>query len=52
MKLPKLMKRYCKYCKKHTEQKVAQTKRGRPSTLSYGSKVRARKRGAARGAET
>jgi len=49
MKIPKLIKRYCKYCKKHTEHKVAQTKRGSPSSMSYGSKVRARRRGAARG---
>ena len=49
MKIPKMIRRYCKYCKKHTEQKVAQVKRGSPSTLSYGSKVRARKRGSARG---
>ena len=43
------MKRYRKYCKKHTEHKVALTKRGSPSSMSYGSKVRARRRGAARG---
>lgn len=49
MKKPKTMMRYCKYCKKHTEHKVAQTKRGAPSSMSYGSKVRARKRGVARG---
>jgi ribosomal protein L44E len=49
MKLPKLIKRYCKYCKKHSEQKVAPSKRGSPSTMTYGSKVRAKKRGVARG---
>jgi ribosomal protein L44E len=49
MKIPKLIKRYCKFCKKHTEQKVSQNKKGSPSTLSYGSKVRAKKRGVARG---
>lgn len=49
MKIPKIIKRYCKYCKKSTEQKVAQVKKGKPSTLSYGSKVRAKRRGAARG---
>jgi len=49
MKIPKMIKRYCRYCKKHTEQKVAQSKRGSPSTLSYGSKTRAKRRGAARG---
>lgn len=49
MKLPKMMKRYCPYCKKHTEHKVAQNKKGAPSSLTYGSKVRAKKRGHARG---
>ncbi len=49
MKISKTRKRYCAKCKKHTEHKVAQTKRGSPSTLGYGSKVRARRRGAARG---
>jgi large subunit ribosomal protein L44e len=49
MKIPKTMKRYCKYCKKHTEQKVAQNKKKAPSSLSHGSKYRARLRGRARG---
>lgn len=49
MKIPKSMKRLCKHCKKHTEQKVAQTKRKTASSLSQGSKYRARKRGCARG---
>lgn len=49
MKLPKVMKRYCPYCKKHTEHAVSQTKKGKPSSLTYGSKVRARRRGKARG---
>ena len=49
MKKPKLMKRLCPYCKKHTEHKVTQTKRKQPSSLSRGSKVRARRRGQARG---
>ena len=49
MKLPKITKRYCPYCKKHTEHKIAQAKKGQASTLSYGSKVRAKKRGKARG---
>ncbi len=49
MKIPKTMKRYCKYCKKHTEQKVAQNKKKAASSLSYGSKIRARLRGRARG---
>ncbi|MBI2657444.1 50S ribosomal protein L44e [Candidatus Woesearchaeota archaeon] len=49
MKLPKTMKRYCPYCKKHTEHNVSFTKKKNPSSLTYGSKVRARKRGRARG---
>ena len=43
------MKRYCKFCKKHTEQKVAQNKKKAASSLTHGSKYRARKRGLARG---
>jgi large subunit ribosomal protein L44e len=49
MKKPKLMKRLCPYCKKHTEHKVAQVKKKQGSSLAYGSKYRARARGAARG---
>ncbi len=49
MKIPKTIRRYCKYCRKHTEQKVAQTKKKAPSSLSRGSKYRARLRGRARG---
>ena len=49
MKLPKSLKRYCPYCRKHTEHKVSQSKKKNPSSLTYGSKVRARKRGKARG---
>ncbi len=49
MKLPKTKKRYCPYCKEHTEHKIAQSKKKAASTLSYGSKYRARKRGLARG---
>ena len=49
MKLPKLMKRHCPSCKKHTEHKVGQNKRKNASSLTYGSKVRARRRGKARG---
>ncbi len=50
MKLPKAKKRYCPYCKKHTEHKVSQAKKKAPSSLSHGSKYRARKRGLGRGA--
>ncbi|MBT4936124.1 50S ribosomal protein L44e [Candidatus Woesearchaeota archaeon] len=49
MKIPKSAKRLCKTCKKHTEQKIAQNKKRTASSLSWGSKYRARKRGDARG---
>lgn len=49
MKLPKQTKRLCPHCKKHTEHKIAQTKKKSASSLSYGSKVRAKQRGRARG---
>lgn len=49
MKMPKNLKRYCPYCKKHTEHTVSFTKKKNPSSLTYGSKIRARKRGQARG---
>jgi large subunit ribosomal protein L44e len=49
MKIPKTVRRYCPYCKKHTEHKVIQVKKGKARSLSYGSKVRAKRRGRARG---
>ena len=49
MKVPKTVNRYCKFCKKHTEHKITQSKTKSPSSLGYGSKFRAKKRGAARG---
>jgi large subunit ribosomal protein L44e len=49
MKLPKTTKRYCPYCKKHTEHKILQSKKKPASSLKRGSKVRMRKRGRARG---
>ena len=49
MKVPKNIKRYCAKCSSHTEQKVFSVKRRSPSSLSYGSKKRARLRGRARG---
>jgi len=49
MKLNKTVKRYCPYCKKHTEHKINIAKKKNPSSLKYGSKIRARKRGSARG---
>ncbi|MCB9359405.1 50S ribosomal protein L44e [Candidatus Woesearchaeota archaeon] len=32
MKIPKLIKRYCPTCKKHTEQKVSQAKKRTPGS--------------------
>jgi len=49
MKKPKTVKRLCPSCKKHTTHKISVNKKKNPSTLSYGSKVRARRRGSARG---
>ena len=49
MKIPKKINRFCKKCKKHTEHNVSLTKKKNPSGLTYGSKIRARKRGQARG---
>ncbi len=52
MKLPKAIKRYCPFCKKHSDHKIAQAKRKTPSSahpLGYGSKKRAKLRGSARG---
>jgi len=49
MKVPKTKKRYCPYCKKHTQHKVTANKKKNPSSLTYGSKVRAKKRGVATG---
>ncbi|MBW3014831.1 50S ribosomal protein L44e [Candidatus Woesearchaeota archaeon] len=49
MKKPKTIKRYCPYCKTHTEHKVTQQKAKKASSLTYGSKYRAKKRGRARG---
>lgn len=49
MKFPKTIKRYCPYCKKHTEHKVIEVKKRQASSLSRGSKYRAKRRGLARG---
>lgn len=45
MKIPKSQKRYCKYCKKHTEQTIAAAKKRNRSALKHGSLQRAKKRG-------
>ncbi|MBN2142185.1 50S ribosomal protein L44e [Candidatus Woesearchaeota archaeon] len=53
MKVRKTVKRYCPFCKKHTEQKVSQSKKkGRNAAhpQSRGSTIRVRKRGLRRGA--
>ena len=49
MKLPKTVKRYCPYCKKHTEHRMMLNKKRSPRSMTYGSKLRAKKRGSARG---
>lgn len=49
MKFRKVTKRYCPFCRKHTEHKMSQSKKKAPSPLKYGSKIRARRRGRARG---
>ena len=52
MKLPKTVKRLCPSCKKHTQHKVSNSKKRTPGSshpMSYGSKTRAKLRGAARG---
>ncbi len=49
MKLSKERNRHCPYCRKHTPHKISQAKKKAASSLSYGSKYRARARGKARG---
>lgn len=52
MKFPKVIKRHCPHCNKHTEHGVAQSKkRGRSQShpMSRGSRGRIEKRGDARG---
>ena len=49
MKMPKAVKRYCPYCKKHADHSVYTSKKKAPRSMSHGSKFRARKRGRARG---
>ncbi len=50
MKLPKKIKRYCPYCKKHTEHKISLVSTGgKRSALKHGSIERAKKRGRGRG---
>lgn len=50
MKLPKTTKRYCRFCRKHTEHKIVlASSGGKRGALKRGSPVRAKKRGLARG---
>lgn len=50
MKIKSSVKRYCPFCKKHTQQKVSQLKAGgKRGSLKKGSLIRAKKRGLARG---
>jgi large subunit ribosomal protein L44e len=50
MKIPKKINRYCPYCRKKTEHKVADVSTGgKRGTLTQGSISRAKKRGLARG---
>ena len=49
MKIPKKVNRYCKHCRKHTEQTVSQAKKKERGSLKKGSIGRARKRGLGRG---
>ncbi len=53
MKVPKLRKRHCPHCNKHTEQKVSQSKgkgRSKARPLSRMGTARVRMRGQKRGA--
>jgi len=50
MKIPKITKRYCPYCKKKTEQKIKLVSTGgKRGTLKRGSLARAKLRGTNRG---
>jgi ribosomal protein L44E len=43
MKLPKTIKRYCPYCKRHTEHKVMISPKGQRSHLTKGERYRREK---------
>src|SRR3989344_4395989 len=49
MKIPKKINRFCKFCKKHTEQSVSQAKKKERGSLKRGSINRSKKRGLGRG---
>jgi len=51
-KYPKTVRRLCPFCRKHTEHKVTQAKkktRGTAHPMSWGSRIRIKRRGRARG---
>ncbi len=43
MKIPKIIKTYCKKCNKHTEHKLKHFKAGAPRTLAWGVRENIRK---------
>ena len=45
MKIAKNIRRYCKYCKKHTKQVISQAKKRDRGSLKKGSLKRLKKRG-------
>ena len=50
MKKPKITKRYCRYCKKHTEHKIETVSTGhKRGSLKRGGRVRVERRGGWRG---
>jgi len=50
MQKPRILKRYCKFCRKHTDQKIVLIGSGHGrGSLKKGGKVRARMRGRWRG---
>ncbi|MBL7056486.1 50S ribosomal protein L44e [Candidatus Woesearchaeota archaeon] len=49
MKFPKVTNRHCPHCKVHTSHKVALNKKKGPRSMTYGSKLRAKRRGSAKG---
>mgnify|MGYP000453934466 CR=1 FL=1 len=53
MKMPKKIRKYCKYCGKYQEMTVSQAKsmgRNKAHPMSWGSRLRMRRRGLDRGA--
>lgn len=50
MKFPRVIKKYCKYCRNYSEHKVSEVKGRERGALKHGSIKRARKRGRGQGA--